>query len=249
MVGARRDAMRERRFFVRYLDTAKLELDKVESHHALHVLRLQSGDEVSLFDGRGRAHCGYIVEIGGERVTIEVGAALRSNESPLSLSVAVAVPKGDIMSLIVQKLTELGVSHIRPLLTEHSESIPAAIDKRLDRWRRVALETSKQCGRSAIPDLSASVSLEELLNSEVSHAVWVAQPDASPILPERIDENRSPTLIIGPEGGWSSNELELIIGSSAERFSLGPRTLRVETAAIVAASLFQWLVGDFRQSH
>ena len=249
MVGARRDTMRERRFFVQRLDTANLELDEKESHHAVHVLRLRPGDEVSLFDGRGRANRGHVVETGGERVTIEVGAALRSNESPLRLSVAVAVPKGDTMSLVVQKLTELGVSRIRPLVAERSESTRAAIDARLKRWQRVALEAAKQCGRSAIPELSAPLSLEELLDSEVPHAVWIAHLDAPPLTPERIGEDRTPTLIVGPEGGWSAHEIELTSVSSVERFSLGPRTLRVETAAIAAASLFQWLAGDLRRGH
>lgn len=249
MVGARRDTMRERRFFVQRLDIAKIELDEEESHHAAHVLRLRPGDEVSLFDGRGRAHRGQVVETSGERVTIEVGAALRSNESPLRLSVAVAVPKGDTMSLVVQKLTELGVSRIRPLVAERSDATRAAIDARVERWQRVAVEAAKQCGRSAIPELSPALSLEELLDSQSPDKLWIAHPDAAPLTPERIGGDRPPALVVGPEGGWSPQELELTSGPSVERFGLGPRTLRVETAAIAAASLFQWLAGDLRRGH
>jgi 16S rRNA (uracil1498-N3)-methyltransferase len=247
--GARCDTMRERRFFVERLNIAKIELDEKESHHAAHVLRLRPGDEVSLFDGQGRAHRGQVIETGGKRVIIEVGAALRSNESPLRLSVAVAAPKGDTMSLIVQKLTELGVSRILPLVAERSDATRAALDVRIERWRRMALEAAKQCGRSAIPELSSTLSLEELLDSKSPDKFWIAHPDAAPLTSERIDEDRPPTLIVGPEGGWSPQELELTNGPSVERFGLGPRTLRVETAAVTGASLFQWLAGDLRRCH
>jgi 16S rRNA (uracil1498-N3)-methyltransferase len=244
VVGSRSDPMRERRFFVTSLDASIVELDEKESHHATAVLRLAPGDEISLFDGRGRAHRCRILEMTGPRVQVEVGTALPSRESPIRLSLAVAVPKGDTMSLIVHKLTELGVSSIRPIVAERTESTQAAIAKRLERWQRIALEAAKQCARSKVPDVPPPVSLEELLDTDRNQTFWLAHPDAPPLEPERIDGDEPLTVLVGPEGGWSPRELELAEAASVERFALGPRTLRVETAVIAATSLFQWLAGD-----
>jgi 16S rRNA (uracil1498-N3)-methyltransferase len=244
VVGPSPDAMRERRFFVTSLDASIVEIDEKESHHAAHVLRLAPGDEVSLFDGQGRAHRGRILQMTGARVRVEVGTALPSNESPLRLTLAVAIPKGDTMSLIVQKLTELGIASIRPLVAERTEPTKAAAAKRLERWQRIVLEAAKQCGRSAVPDLSPPLSLEELLEAHSGQTFWMAHPDATPLTPERLADERQPTVIIGPEGGWSPRELEVAQAASVEQFAIGPRTLRVETAVIAAASLFQWLAGD-----
>ena len=131
---------RERRFLVDHLNAPSVELTGVEAHHLTHVLRLRTGDTVALFNGRGTAKSARVASIRKDIVELEVGDPLPAQESPLELALAVAVPKGEKMSLIVQKLTELGVAMVQPLVTDHGEVKEESIREPLERWRRVALE-------------------------------------------------------------------------------------------------------------
>jgi 16S rRNA (uracil1498-N3)-methyltransferase len=230
---------RERRFLVADLHAGRrVELTPDEAHHLLHVLRLHEGDTVALFDGMGRAARASVARISGVTVELDVGSPLPANESSLEITLAVAVPKGDTMSLIVQKLTELGVTKIQPLVSDNSEMPPDAIVKRISRWQRVALQAAKQCGRSRLPSIEPPKSFGELACRDA----LVLTPGAPP-LNEPVS---SPTVLVGPEGGWSEAELHVSDERDLSVFGLGPRTLRTETAAIAATTLLQWLGGDFR---
>ncbi len=232
---------RERRFFVPDLGVSHVELADEGAHHLIHVLRLVKGDDVALFDGKGHAASATVARIVGDVVELEVGDALPTNESPLALTVAVAVPKGDAMSLIVQKLTELGVATIQPLLSDNSEMSGNAVMKRIERWQRVSLEAAKQCGRSQLPCIETPKPFEALARPDA----MVLTPGAPPLVSsEKLSTN--PVVLIGPEGGWSAPELHLAKNRELTVFGLGPRTMRTETAAIAAATLMQWLGGDLR---
>jgi 16S rRNA (uracil1498-N3)-methyltransferase len=230
---------RERRFLVADLDAARVEIVDDEAHHLIHVLRLHEGDTVALFDGDGRAANATIARIADESVELNVGDALPANESPLQMTLAVAVPKGDTMSLIVQKLTELGVTSIQPLISDNSEVSAEAIVKRIERWERIALEAAKQSGRSRLPRVEPPRTFEELARE----GAWLLSPGASPF---PATKPTNPLVFVGPEGGWSEPELELAFARKLVVFGLGPRTLRTETAAIAAATVMQWLSGDLR---
>ena len=232
---------RERRFFVPDLGGSRVELTDEEAHHLIHVLRLVQGDTVALFDGKGHAANATISRIENNVVELDVGDPLPSNESPLALTVAVAVPKGDTMSLIVQKLTELGVARIQPLLSDNSEMPGDAVMKRIERWQRVSLEAAKQCGRSRVPSIESPEPFEAMARP----GALVLTPGAPP-LGSTEEQSRSPVVLVGPEGGWSAPELHLAKERSLTVFGLGPRTMRTETAAIAAATLVQWLGGDLR---
>lgn len=235
---------RTRRFFVADLGSETVELSPEEAHHLADVLRMSEGMEVRLFDGKGRAASAEIVRIAGGTVTLRVLAASPSRESPLALGVGVAVPKGDRMALVVQKLTELGVQRIVPLLTERGEVSRSACERSLSRWRRVALEASKQCQRSRIPELDSPRTLDELLG-EPGSLVLLAQPGAAPA-PDPLPRDATVLALVGPEGGWSDDELALAAVRGVQKFGLGPRILRTETAAIATAALLQWIAGDWR---
>ena len=230
---------RERRFFVPNLGASRVELMDEEAHHLTHVLRLVKGDTVALFDGKGHAVRATVGRIDSDIVELEVGDSLPTNESKLALTLALAVPKGDTMSLIVQKLTELGVATIQPLLSDHSEMPGDAVTKRISRWQRVALEAAKQCGRSRLPVIETPKPFAALARPGAS----VLTPGAPPLASsEKLSAN--PVVLVGPEGGWSRPELDLAKERSLTVFGLGPRTMRTETAAIAAATLMQWLAGD-----
>jgi len=210
-----------------------------EAHHLTHVLRLVKGDTVALFDGKGHAASATVARIDSDVVELQVGDSLPTNESKLALTLALAVPKGDTMSLIVQKLTELGVATIQPLLSDNSEMPGDAVTKRINRWQRVALEAAKQCGRSRLPAIETPKPFEALARPGASFLTPGAPPLASS---EKLSANA--VVLVGPEGGWSQPELHLAKERSLTVFGLGPRTMRTETAAIAAATLMQWLAGD-----
>jgi 16S rRNA (uracil1498-N3)-methyltransferase len=242
---------RERRFFVDDIDATSIALDLGESHHLVHVLRLREGAEVSVFDGKGRAALARVLEIDGDSVKLQPVSPEPSRESSLALAVAIAPPKGDRMSLVVQKLTELGAVRIVPLVTDRGEVSRDRCTRSLERWRRVALEACKQCGRSFVPGIETPRDLSEIsaIDDDSFTAfdrVLMAEPGAGPLPP--IPSPERLLVLVGPEGGWSEPERALADARGLTRFGLGPRTLRTETAAIAAASVLQFLFGDWKVS-
>lgn len=233
---------RERRFLFAELASTPVRLSGEQARHLVHVLRLGAGAEVVIFDGKGRAVNAVVTRVDGDFVELEVGDGVPGNESPLELTVAVAVPKGNTMSLIVQKLTELGVTTIQPVIADNGEMPADAIVKRLDRWRRIAIESAKQCGRSRLPRVEPPRPFKELAHS----GAWLLTPGASALPSSQKVPSSSFVFFVGPEGGWSETELELAEDRELLVFGLGPRTLRTETAAIAATTLIQWLGGDLR---
>ena len=231
---------RERRFLVEHLNAPSVELSGHEAHHLIHVLRLGTGDTVALFDGRGTASSARVANIYKDTVELKIGTPLPAHESPIALTVAIAVPKGEKMSLIVQKLTELGVAAVQPLITDHGEVRVAWIQKRLERWRRIALEAAKQSARSHLPRIEAPKPFDDV---DVMKRNTMLLRTGAPPLREK-PSTKQPIIAVGPEGGWSDRELALAHQRSVTELSLGPRTLRTETAAITATAVIQWLSGD-----
>jgi 16S rRNA (uracil1498-N3)-methyltransferase len=232
---------RERRFFAPDLGGETVVLAADEAHHLTEVLRVAEGAQVVLFDGQGRAARAEVLQIAPE-VRLRLLASEPSRESSLNLAIAVSPPKGDRMDLVVQKLTELGAQRIVPLLTVRGEVDRAACSRRLERWRRIALESCKQCGRSRVPELEPPREVSEVLREAVAR-VFLAQPGGIP-LARVTPQGPSILVLVGPEGGWSREELDLAASLQVASLGLGPRTLRTETAAIAAAALVQFLAGD-----
>ncbi len=216
------------------LESEHVRLSPEEAHHLIHVLRLREGAEVSLFDGKGDSARARVHRIVGREVELRVLGSEPSRESTLALTLAVAPPKGDRMSFLVEKLTELGVVRLIPLEAERGRTGGS-----LDRWRRIALEACKQCGRSRAPTVEEPRSVTAVL--EEPELVLAAHPGAP-----AIAAGAPPTVLalVGPEGGWSENELSLFASRGVTLFGMGPRTMRTETAAIAAATLLQYLAGD-----
>ncbi len=233
-------------------EAATIELDPDESHHLARVLRLREGDTVFAFNG------------GGEEWECEVACADRTHarltvlrqldnvvESPLRLTLAQALVKGEKFDWIVQKSAELGVSRIVPLITDHGEARrhTERNDHRVERWRRISLEAVKQCGRRSLVAIDHPLPLPDFCRRlDGSPAVIFSERGGHPtgLLRDIFTNSQSLTLIIGPEGGWSAEELDLATTAGICFATLGPRILRAETAAITAIALCQHLLGDMR---
>jgi len=221
-----------------------------EFHHLRNVLRLARGDPLSVFDGVGHGFSGMILELTRREARVRLEAVEEpSPESPLAITLLVGVPKGEKLEVVIQKATELGVRAIQPISTLRSEvrAVPGREAGRLARWRRVALEACKQSGRSRLPILEPPRSLEAALSGAPSGLRIVLDPLGNllerPLL-EQARESGSSALAIGPEGGWSPEEIGTFRDAGFVPIRLGPRTLRSETAAIASTALLQFLAGD-----
>jgi len=231
-------------------------LSAEEAHHLSRVLRLAAGDEVYIFDGEGADYKCRISAVTKDRVEVDVVETLKyETESPVHITLAQALAKGEKFDLVVQKATELGVSEITPLETEHTDVRlrDERTEKKTERWRRISLEALKQCGRSRLVRINPPVTVGELLSQIKAKAclALLFSEQGGHTIGEAIERTiggkhdlTGVAALVGPEGGWSAEELALMIESGCVPVTLGPRILRTETAAIVAVTLIQHHLGD-----
>lgn len=219
----------------------RIELQGDELHHAVRVLRVRPGESIELFDGRGHGAAAFVVEVTKNRVEVEIGAPVPSRESPLHLVLAAALIAPDKYELVLQKGCELGVSRFVPVVTDRVETRVERIQGKTERWERILLEATKQCGRTVLPVLDLPRAFGEVLAVERCPVVFDA--DAEPG-PWPRPEEQTLTLLIGPEGGLTPGEINQARDAGAAVCSLGPRRLRAETAAIAAMTLAGSHMGD-----
>lgn len=216
-----------------------------EARHLREVLRLKPGDEVSVFDGEGKEFRARVVQARREFAELELDdeIAPARPESPLRITLAVALLKGEKFDLVVQKATELGVAKIVPLITRHADiklRDESDASKRIARWQRIALEAAKQSGRALVPEVSLPVTASSVFSET---CFLFSERGGKELKQIRADEI---TAIIGSEGGWSDEELNQARAAGAHIVTLGGRILRAETAAITAAALLQHRFGDLK---
>ncbi len=224
-----------RRFFCDPLpQTGEVEIGESEAHHLLHVLRVKVGEFIELFDGKNHQATATVSQIGKRSVVAEIESWKSvSVELPTRLVIAAAMPKGDRQQFLVEKLVEMGCSELWPV--QYQRSNVKMEPKTADKWRRYVLEASKQCGRNQLMEIREPQSSRELLAHATFQQAWVADPTAA--LSLKPSASHAETLVaIGPEGGFTSEELQWAEASSWQRGHLGPRVLRLETAAIVVAA-------------
>jgi 16S rRNA (uracil1498-N3)-methyltransferase len=219
------------------------ELDADEAHHLNHVLRLSQGDVVRVFDGAGREWEGAVVAATRHGATVSLGRVVDAvRESPVAVTLAVGLLKGDQMETVVREATALGVAAIVPLVTERVVSPGRArVDAARERWRRVAIASAKQCGRAVIPDVTESFKLESVLGQAgYDTRLILAEPEtgaAASTVPHSKPESSSRPrilLLVGPEGGWTADEVRTALANGCTAWRLGPRTLKAELAPTVA---------------
>ena len=239
-------------------DKTSATLNADETRHLRDVLRLTIGDEVYVFDGEGREFRCAIAEVDRTsarlRIIEEVTAA--SPESALNLTLAVALLKGEQFDLVVQKATELGVTSLIPIITSRADIKIKSDDdaeRKITRWRRIALEATKQCGRAKLMKIDPPISFAEFVarppvNLAVSDELCLMFSEREGIsLANAVDSIEQPSsvkAIVGSEGGWTDEELTLARELGWTIVTLGGRTLRAETAAIAVVVLLQHLAGD-----
>ncbi len=215
--------------------------------HIVKVLRLKPGHELVLFDETSHEHIGKIVEINKTELRVAILASTKVNvESDAKITLVQGIPKGNKMDLIIEKATELGVSSIVPVVTERSQ---VRQTNKIMRWQRIATESSKQCGRVIPPRIHELIAFD---NSRIycdgSDLKLIFYERSKAKLSDYIKNISQPsasvTIFIGPEGGFSESEINLAMEWGFSSVGLGPRTLRTETAAIVAIVLIQHILGD-----
>lgn len=221
-------------------------------HHLRKVLRLKAGAKVLLLDGHGHCCEVRIEELQNGQATTRLLRQWHETQDSLSITLLQALPKGDKFDLVLQKGTELGVSTFQAIETEHAIPSPSAdrLKKREQRWQRIANEAARQSRRTFLPEVKPLQKLSAVLE-ETSHdlklVLWeagsVSLAEALPATPPA-----GVRLLIGPEGGFSGQELQAITAAGFQPVHLGPRILRTETAGLAATPILQYLYGDWQKA-
>ena len=218
--------------------------------HITRVLRLRVGAALIVFDGSGGEFAGNLDQAHGGEVVVAVGARADSErESPLLLTLAQGVSRGERMDLVVQKATELGVSQLVPVLTERSVVRLTAqqSDRKVNHWRAIVVAACEQCGRNRLPSVAAPAPLGEFLaagGAAAGETRLLLSPAGTTTLEDVPRPRGGVTVLIGPEGGLTDEEEESAMAAGFTALRLGPRVLRTETAAIAALALLQRKFGD-----
>jgi 16S rRNA (uracil1498-N3)-methyltransferase len=247
---ATRSAHRPPRFFMnaQSLQHEPILLDASETRHA-QVRRLAAGSTVVVFDGAGVSHLAKVERISRRAVELTLLQRLpdRSGESPLDMTLAVALLKADKLDTVIEKATELGVSRVMLFASRYSLGRPSAA--RLARWRQIAIAAAKQCERTVIPRIEGPLDLTTVLREPASCRLLLWEDGDSGQAADLASISLAPTsltLLVGPEGGFAADEVAAARTSGWLPITLGPRILRAETAAIAATALCQHLWGDLR---
>jgi 16S rRNA (uracil1498-N3)-methyltransferase len=215
--------------------------------HIVKVLRLQIGDEITLFDEGGTEHLGKIEEITSKEIMFAIAESKSvKTESELHIHLLQGIPKGDKMDLIIEKTTELGVKTIVPVITERSQ---VRETKKIMRWQRIAIESSKQCGRVIPTEIHEAISFKKALELKNNSDLRIIFHEKYRVKLNDTLKSFSGiptdiTLFIGPEGGFSEEEAKMAQEKGFIKSGLGPRILRTETAGIVAIAVLQFAYGD-----
>jgi 16S rRNA (uracil1498-N3)-methyltransferase len=226
----------------------RVTLEGGAARHVTRVLRLRVGEALTLFNGSGGEYAASIEQSQGGRVAVAIGGQRAiERESPLALTLAQGVSRGERMDLVVQKATELGVSGLVPVLTERSVVRLTAqlAERRLNHWRAIAVAACEQSGRTRLPAIAAPVPLKDFLRSATDGVTrLLLSPGAAATLADVPRPVTAVMVLIGPEGGLAQAEQEAAVAAGFKAVRLGPRVLRTETAAIAALTLLQREFGD-----
>jgi len=227
-----------KRFYVNCpLAAGRVKIHGPEAHHLAGVMRLRPGDPVCLFNGDGHEYPATVLAVDRHSVDLEViGVESPHRELSFRLEVAAPLPKGDRAQFLLEKLTELGVAAFVPLRTGRSVVHPG--DFRLEKLRRFVIEASKQCGRNVLMEVAPVTEWKEYCRrQDAASTRFLAHPGSSSDLnPLAIPTNQDLVLAVGPEGGFTEEELKATQENNWRFVTLGPRILRIETAALALAA-------------
>ena len=226
-----------------------VELPAQQSNYLCKALRMDAGRELWLFNGQGGAFQAKIEQHHPKHARVAVGDKdRRDRQSPLSIELGIALSKGDRFDLVVQKATELGVTSIRPLITDRIEVRLNAdrMNRKLEHWRGISVSACEQSGRNILPAICEPVPLGQWCGSADQDSKLILDPARGCSIRDLANEKKQQVaVLIGPEGGFSKRELDLAQEAGFTGITLGPRILRTETAPLAIISILQSLWGDF----
>jgi len=233
------------------MDNEKAFIKGQDARHMYKVLRLKPGDPVLLTDGKGTDYDGVILSLAPGLIKLRLtGQYPSTTESSLFLTVCCGILKDKKMDLVIKHLTQLGVVEWIPFFCERSIPTPDSkrLKKRTQRWDAIARESIKQCRRSCLVTIPEPKKFQEILDMSDSFHQKIAFWEKSNLSLTRLSPQQHPDsrviILIGPEGGFTDTEINLARTKGFKAYSLGPRILRAETAAICATTLVQHLLGD-----
>lgn len=223
-----------------------------DARHIRTVLRMKPGDTLVVFDGAGNDYEAEIRTIFPDRVKVSPVKRIHTTmDSPVKITLAQAMLKGKKMDVLARQITELGITRWVPFFSGRSIPMPARakLPQRLERWRTIIIESMKQCQRSWLTELDGIVSFDEALEmgktDDVKLIFWEEETQAlSKVLDPVPDKCKRVFAIIGPEGGFSEEEIKKAVSLGYQSVSLGSRILKAETAALSVCTLMQYLFGD-----
>jgi 16S rRNA (uracil1498-N3)-methyltransferase len=225
----------------------QLELTGTAANHIGRVLRLRAGDPLILFDDAGGEYAATVAALLRHSVRVTVGDFLPvDRESPLHVTLAQGISRGERMDIVVQKATELGVKRIVPVTAERTvvRLNAAQAANRLRHWRAIAIAACEQCGRNKLPEITPPMTLQEFLVSGHPEGLRLVLSPNGGLRARDLTASSAATLLIGPEGGLSDAEHAAALAAQFRGLSLGPRILRTETAALAALAVIQQQLGD-----
>ncbi len=235
-----------RRFYAPPEDFSEtsVELSPEQSKHINRVLRLTEGAAIKIFDGTGREYLCEISEIGKKRTNLRIleQTLPAAPESDLDLTLAPSLLKGEKFDLVIQKAVELGVTSLVPIITARTDVRVKHIENKLGRWRKIIIESSKQCGRAKLMEVSRPLSFEQFAGTAEGSKALFYEGGGGEF--SGLAATKKITAVFGPEGGWEESEIRIAIQNGFEIITLGGRILRAETAAISISALLQYKFGD-----
>jgi 16S rRNA (uracil1498-N3)-methyltransferase len=239
--------MSSRRLFVppERLGDGRVTLAGDDHRHLARVLRAQPGTAVTLFDGAGGEIDARVLRVGRDETELELGARRDATAAPgAPVTLLTAVPRGGRMDILIQKTSELGVARIVPLTTARSVVRPEP--GRSARWEKIAREAARQCGRADVPAVAAPASLSAALAAPElpPRRLVLWEQERGRALRAALGAPAPTAVLVGPEGGFTQDEIVEAEAAGFVPVALGPRILRVETAAIVAVALVAEAYGD-----
>lgn len=219
-------------------------LDTAETRHLRDVLRVKIGEVVNVFDGLGNEFVCKLTDVGNTRSELEIIEKTDPSapESCFRLTLAAVMLKGEKYDLVVQKAVELGVTKLVPLWSARCDVRSKDSVRRVERWRKIALEASKQAGRATLIEIEEPITLNAFIDRAEKPTVMFSERDGIHL--DVDPETRNMTAIVGPEGGWNDTELAAARSAGISIVTLGGRILRAETAAIAIAAILQNRYGD-----
>jgi len=239
------------RFFIKKsnIHSSSLLLYGDEHHHLSKVARIKPEEKVWLFDERGTNYLAKVEETGKNMTRLSILQTLDKNKPKIKITLAQALLKSKKMDIIIQKSTELAVTNIIPVITARTiVKVEEKIQKKIERWKKIALEAVKQSQMSFLPSISSPIPIEKLVEGRGEERKLLLSENRGKYLRDILIENsgselrtpKSPSsilILVGPEGGWTDEEEKYILNHGYEAVSLGGQTLRAETATLCSLAL------------